>query len=73
MKVSVDGAEIYRMDTHTGQYSHFSNFEPFYRKTVWVKSLDHHVCKVCSTKTLFNNQIEIIKSFMSWNGYPKSV
>jgi hypothetical protein len=24
-------------------------------------------------KTLFNNQIETIKSFMSWNGYPNGV
>ena len=36
----------------------------------WVKSLYHRAFKICSTKTLFNNQIEIIKSFMSWNGYP---
>jgi hypothetical protein len=43
-----------------GQYSHFSSFEPFHRKTAWVKSL-------------FNNQIETIKSFMSWNGYPNGV
>jgi hypothetical protein len=55
-------------DTHTGQYTHFSSFEPFYRKTAWVKSL-----MICSTKALFNIQIAIIKSFMSWNDYPNSV
>ena len=73
IKVSVDGTDIYRKDTHTNQYSHFSSFEPFYRKTAWVKSLYHRAFKIGSTKTLFNNQIEIIKSFMSWNGYPKSI
>ena len=26
-----------------------------------------------STKSLLDNQIEIIKSFMSWNGYSKSI
>ena len=36
IKVSVDGTDIYRKDTHTGQYSHFSSFEPSYRKTAWV-------------------------------------
>ena len=28
---------------------------------------------ICSSKALFNNQIETIKSFMSWNGYPNGV
>ena len=73
IKVSVDGTDIYRKVTHTGQYSHFSSFEPFYRKTAWVKFLYHRAFKICSTKSLLNNQIEIIKSFMSWNGYPKSI
>ena len=61
IKVLVDGTDIYRKDTHTG----FSSFEPFYRKTAWVKSLYHHAFKICSTKLLLNNQIEIIKSFIS--------
>ena len=73
IKVSVDGTDIYHVDTHTCQYSHFSSFELFYRKTAWVKSLYHRAFKICSTKTLFNNQIEIIKSFMSWNGYTQSI
>ena len=38
-----------------------------------VKSLYHRAFKICSTKTLFNNQIEIMKSLMSWNGYPKCI
>ena len=68
----VDGTYIYRKDTHTGQYSHFSSFDPFYRKTAWVKSLYHGAFKICSTKTHLTI-IEIIKSFMSWNGYPKCI
>ena len=70
IKVSVDGTDIYRKDTHTGQYSHFSSFEPCHRKTA---SLFYWAFKICSTKTLFNNQTETIKSFMFWNGYPNSV
>ena len=73
IKVSVDGTDIYRKDTHTDQYSHFSSFEPFYLKTAWVKSLYHCSFKICSAKSLLNNQIEIIKSFRSWNGYPKNI
>ena len=67
IKISVDGTDIYP------QYSHFTSFEPFQCKTACVKSLNHRAFKICSAKTLFNDQIEIIKSFMSWNGYPKSI
>ena len=73
IKVSVDGTDIYRKETHTGQYTHFSSFEPFSRKTAWVKSLFHRAFMICSNKTYFNNQIEMIKSFMSWNGYPINI
>ena len=70
IKISVDGTDIYRKDTYTGQYTHFSSFEPFPRKTAWIKSLFDRAFKICSTKKLLDNQIDILKSFMSWNGYP---
>ena len=60
-----DGTDIYRKETHTGQYTNFSSFEPFSRKTAWVKSLFHRAFMICSTKTFFSNQKEMIKSFMS--------
>ena len=59
IKVLVDGTDIYRKETHTGQYTHFSSFETFPRKTAWVKSLFHRAF-ICSNKTYFN----------IWNGYP---
>ena len=64
---------LHYTDTYTSQYSHVSSFEPFHRKTAWVKSLFYRYFKICSSKALFNNQIETIKSFMSWNGYPNGV
>ena len=45
IKVSIDGTD------------RFSSFEPFYHKTAWVKSLYHRAFKICSTKSLLNNQI----------------
>ena len=72
-KISVDGTDIYRKDTHTGQYTHFSSFEPFQRKTAWIKSLFDRASKICSTRKFFDNQIRIIISYMSWNGYPHSI
>ena len=71
--ISQDGTDVYRKDTHTGQYTHFSSFEPLPRKTAWIKSLFHRASKICSSKKLFGNQIITIKSFMSWNGYPKRI
>ena len=55
------------------QYTHFSSFEPFFRKTAWVKSLFHRASTLCSTSQLFENQIRKLKMFMSWNGFPRAV
>ena len=73
IKVSVDGTDVCRKDTHTGHYTSFSSFEPVSRRTVWIKSLFYHTFKICSTKKLFENHISTIKSFMSWNCYPNSI
>ena len=32
-RAHIDGTDAYRKDTHTGQFSHFSSFEPFNRNT----------------------------------------
>ena len=42
----------------------------FSHKTAWIKLLFNCVSKIYSTKKLFDNQIDTLKSFMSWNGYP---
>ena len=63
IKISVDGTDIYCKDTHTGQYTHFSSFEPFSHKTAWIKSLFDHTFKICSTKKLLYNQIDTVKSY----------
>ena len=39
--ISSDNTDVYYKSTHTGQYTNFSSFEPFSRKTAWVKSLFH--------------------------------
>ena len=69
----MNGTDVYPKDTHTGQYTHFSSFEHFSRKATWVKSLFHRAHKIGSTKKLFDNQIKMLKSFMSLNGYPKGM
>ena len=32
-------------------------FEPFVRKTAWIKSLFHRAFKICSTQKLFDQQV----------------
>ena len=75
LDIKIDGnkTDVYRKETHTGQYVHFSSFEPWFRKTAWIKCLVEHAEKICSNKKLFENQLSKIKSFMSWNGLPKYV
>ena len=70
---SPDNTDVYYKSTHTGQYTHYSSFEPFFRKTAWVKSLFHRASKLCSTSQLFKNQIRKLKMFMSWNDFPRAV
>ena len=75
LDIKIDGnkTDVYRKETHTGQYVHFSSFEPWFRKTAWIKCLVERAEKICSNKKLFENQLSKIKSFMSWNGFPKYV
>ena len=70
IKISDD---VFRKSTHTGQYTHFSSFELFIHKTTWIKSLFYRAFKIYSSKTLLDNPIATIKSFMSWNGFPNAV
>ena len=71
LKITEDGIDIFRKNTHTGQYTNFSSFEPFSRKVFWINSLFFRASRICSNTTLFNNQIMKIKRFMSWNGFPQ--
>ena len=73
LKITKNGIDIFRKNTHTGQYTNFSSFEPFSRKVSWINSLFFRASKICSNATLFNNQINKIKRFMSWNDFPTKV
>ena len=72
-KIEKNKTDIFRKDTCTGQYVHFTSFESRYRKTEWIKCLVERAERICSNKQLFEKQISKIKSFMYWNGYPSYV
>ena len=42
-------------------------------KIYWIKALHNRATKICSSNKLLNDQINRIKTFMSWNSYPKYI
>ena len=73
IKVDKNHTDIYYKDTHAGQYTSLHS-QTFWRlKTAWIKPLFHCANKTCSTKQVFQQQIDHIKRLMSWNAYPKYV
>ena len=61
---------IYFARPHTEQYIDFKSQTPWKLKTAWAKVLYHRANKISSTKRSFLKQVDKIKTFMSWNGYP---
>ena len=68
-----NNTDIYYKDTHTGQYINYGSERPWKLKTSWIKALHHCAHKICSNKQALDKQISHIKTFMSWDGYPKRV
>ena len=66
-------SDIYRKDTNTGQYVSFTSDKPWPRKIVWARALFHRASRICNNDSLFQKQISVIKTFLSWNGFPRAV
>ena len=65
--------DLYYKSTYTGQYSGFSSQTPCRLKTSRIKALHDRPTKICSLNELLKYQIIKIKTFISWNNYPKYV
>ena len=72
IKMLPQGLTIYRKTTHTGQYLHYDNFAPWNSKISWILSLATRAKRVCSVN-LLPEEINEIKKFACWNGFPKSI
>ena len=64
--------DIYRKDTNTDQYVSFTSYEPWPRKIAWARALFHRTSSICDNDSLFQKQISVIKTFLYWNGFPRS-
>ena len=75
LDISINKTEtdVYYKPTHTGQYTNFSSQTPWGLKTVWIKNPLNRSHKICSSSVNFKRQLSKIRTFMSWNDYPKHV
>ena len=73
IKIHQNHTDIYHKDALTDQYIHYRCQKPWKLKISWRKALDHRAHKICSNKQALDKQMSPIKTFMSWNGYPKRV
>ena len=75
LDIKINGSEtdLYYKTTHTGQYCDFSSQTPWKLKISWIKALHDDSTKICSSNKLLNDQINQIRTFMSWKRYPKCV
>ena len=62
---------IYVKDTYSSLCINYNSYEPWYRKTAWIRALYDRAHKICSNDNLFHKQVASIKKVMSWNGYPR--
>ena len=67
IKVDKNNTDIYYKDIHIGQYTSFHSQTPWRLKTTWIKTLFYRANKIWSSKQAFLQQIDRIKTLMSWN------
>ena len=64
---------IYVKDTNSGLYINYNSYEPWHRKTAWIRALYDRAHRICSNDNLFHKQVAHIKNVMSWNGYSRHI
>ena len=72
LEIHPDGISIYRKDTHTGQYTHYSSYCKWNYKIAWIRALIYRAIKLCDANKL-SEEFRSIKLFAAYNGYPKWV
>ena len=70
LEVHRDGLSIYRKDTHTAQFTHYDSYTKWNHKIAWIRSLVNRAKKLCSPDKVAA-EVQTIKKFASYNGFPK--
>ena len=60
---------VYRKSTHSGVYTHYTSFVPFYLKSQLIRTLLHRAYSICSSHVLLHREFERIRVMMMNNGY----
>ena len=69
LEIHRSGISIYRKDTHTAQFTHYSSFTKWGHKIAWIRSLVNWAKRLCEPSKL-SQEIAKIKRFAAYNGFP---
>ena len=70
LEIHRSGITIYRKDTHTAQFTHYSSFTKWGHKIAWIRSLVNRAKRLCEPSKL-SQEIAKIRKFAAYNGFPK--
>ena len=65
--------KVYRKETHTGQYLHYTSNQPEHVKIGTIKTLVRRAKIACSTEESLIDELDYIKKTMRLNGYPEKL
>ena len=72
LEIAPDGLSIYRKETNTGLYTSYHSYAPWSYRKAWILSLINRAKRICTPNKL-NKELNNIKQFASWNGFPNYV
>ena len=55
---------IYVKDTNSGLYINYKSYEPWHKKTAWIRTFYDRANKICSNDSLFHKQLARVKKVM---------
>ena len=59
IQILLNGTTVYRKQTYTGQYQHFSSYAPWSRKIAWIRALIHRPTNSVATMISYKKKSTI--------------